>query len=305
MLIDYPGVNIPLGKFLKTTFGCQVSYYIPPNEWLFSRLRTPDIVGFSDQILSVYPAEAEYYRGAGGNVTLVGHPLVEFVERCPSRTEARAELGVPQDCCLVALLPASRKQEVRRVWPVILEAAAELRRLLLARDSCSRPIGAGGLLFVIPAATEAIAGALKKGLLSRGLADCCLIWQGKSHVAMAASDLAITKSGSVNVELALLGVPQVVVYRVDAFSAWILRAVLRVQLPYIALVNVILNRKVVPEFVQEAAVPHSIAHSAAYLLKPGSEERESMLAGYNALRQHLGQTGASKQAARRVLDGLA
>ena len=118
-LIDYPGVNIPLGRWLRAELGVPVVYYIPPNEWLATGARTPAICALSAEILAVYAAEAAYYRAAGGAVEFVGHPLRDLTRaRHPGRAAAKRALGLDPAGRTVLLLPASRAQELHYVLPV-------------------------------------------------------------------------------------------------------------------------------------------------------------------------------------------
>eukprot|EP00850_Spirogloea_muscicola_P024241 SM000512S17819 [mRNA] locus=s512:937:4814:- [translate_table: standard] len=307
VLVDYPGVNIPFGRYLKKRHGCRVVYYVPPNEWLWNTSRTAAIVGMSDVILATYKGEADYYSGAGGKVVDVGHPLLDLAStsRLASRAEAREALGVPQDAKLVALFPASREQELRHVWPVVADAAAIMQAAAAAaapaaiEHACSR----GRLQFVVPVVCRGFVPALGEGLEARGLAADTILWEGASDIAMAAADVALAKSGSVNVELALFDVPQVVMYRLDAATAWLARAVLRVRLRHISLVNLILDEQVVPELVQEAATAAAVAEAALGLLQAG-RRRDAVLAGYAALRPALGSPGTADRAAKHVLEVL-
>eukprot|EP00850_Spirogloea_muscicola_P022494 SM000298S10948 [mRNA] locus=s298:131119:134010:+ [translate_table: standard] len=246
VLIDYPGVNIPFGRYLKKRHGCRVVYYVPPNEWLWNTSRTAAIVGMSDVILATYKGEADYYRGAGGNVVDVGHPLLDLASasRLASRAEAREALEVPRDATLVALFPASREQELRHVWPVVADAAAMMQAAAAAATPAAIEYARGRLQFVVPVVCREYLPLLREGLEARGLAADTILWEGRSSIAMAAADVALAKSGSVNVELALFDVPQVVVYRLDAATAWLARVVLRVRLRHISLVNLILDEQV-------------------------------------------------------------
>jgi len=137
-----------------------------------------------------------------------------------------------------------------------------------------------------------------------GLADTVILWEGDPYTAMAAADVAITKSGSVNVELALLGVPQVVVYRIDNLTAWIARNVFSFNVKHISLVNLILDQAVVPEYIQEAATPDVVAAAVRELLPDasGGQARQKMLIQYAHLRDALGAPGVADRAASMIID---
>ena len=151
--------------------------------------------------------------------TPAGHPLVDRAAAAPTRAAARASLGVPPSALVVTLLPASRSQEMRHVWPVVADAARRLAEGLVAR-------GRDPPVFLLPAASAALEPCLLAAVAEAGLSRASVVSGSDTLAALAAADLAITKSGSVNVELALLGVPQVALYRLDAPTAFLARRIL-------------------------------------------------------------------------------
>lgn len=298
VLIDYPGVNIPFGKYIKQHFYCKVIYYIPPNEWMWTTARTNTTVKMSDLILSVYESESLYYKNAGATVVNIGHPLVDNFFQM-SHKEARAKLGVEEDEFVVALIPASREQEVRHVWPLIASAAKYLVDICETHRRSIR--------FFVPVKLRNQVKAFNVLLEKYGLLKHVQLWLEDSCIVMAAADIAIAKSGSVNVELALHNVPQVVVYRIDGISAWISRNMFSFSVKFVSLVNVILGYQLVPEFIQEKASSEKIAEEAMKLLPlPGSDnlERKKVLDGYEELRQLLGKPGVVTRAAKLVIRTL-
>lgn len=296
VLIDYPGVNIPFQKFLKEEMKVACIYYIPPNEWMWSDSRTRSVCHYSDRILSVFPAESRHFADHGGNVGFVGHPLVDQVKDSPSKTEARMLMEIQTDGPVLVLLPASRKQEVKYVWPILARAAAIVMQGMGVEQVPT---------FVIPIVNVEFEERMKLIAKEVGLdLQHVVFWRGDSRVALSAADLALTKSGSVNVELALLGVPQVVAYRLDQVTANIAK-LLRVEFEHVSLVNVIMGERIVPEYIQENADAQCIADAALKLL-PGSRVFEpgalqKQLEGYCRLETELGGPGASDRAAEEVL----
>lgn len=294
VLMDYPGVNIPFGRFVKEQFGCKLIYYIPPNEWLWTKARTNTIVRISDLILSIYPDESVYYKQAGANVVFVGHPLIDKINHL-SDEEAKAKLGVKEDEIVIALIPASREQELRHVWPQIASAAKFIS------TSCKKQ---RRLRFFVPVIMPKHNKSLRDCIEKYHLSEDVQLWFGDSHVVMAAADMAITKSGSVNLELALYNIPQVVVYRIDGISAWIARTFFGFPSTFISIVNLILGYKLVPEFIQDGAKPEKIAEAALKLLPLTSNdnlERKKMLDGYKELHRLLGNPGVATRAAKYIL----
>ncbi|OAE23012.1 hypothetical protein AXG93_1231s1250 [Marchantia polymorpha subsp. ruderalis] len=321
VLIDYPGVNIPFGQYVKQKFGehlsqvsetfgylyfediccCKIIYYIPPNEWLWNTSRTKSIVSISDIILAVYPGEAEYYARAGANVKLVGHPLIDTVKGI-NRNEARQRLGVNTDDIVIALVPASRSQELRHVWPTIASAAGKLLKALVEIRG-----GPHGVHFIIPAVLRDQRHVIEKECEDNSFFQNSIIFNGDPHEVLAAADVAITKSGSTNLEMALYKVPQVVVYKIDNLTAWIARKLFGFSVKNISLVNLILDSQVqvVPEYIQEAADAENIMQATLKLL-PGmdTQERSRVLQGYEQLRVVLGEPGVVERVARQILDCL-
>ncbi|HEY9810696.1 MAG TPA: lipid-A-disaccharide synthase [Halomicronema sp.] len=289
VLIDYMGPNIALGEYVKSHLpGVPVVFYIAPQLWVWAPFpsQTRQIVKISDLILAVFPQEASYYEEKGANVCWVGHPLIDRLGEFPTRQEARKVLGIEEGELAVALLPASRQQEVKYLWPVILEAA----RLLQERVS--------GVSFWIPLSLEKYRGAIEDGIRACGLR--AKVVAGRSQDVLAAADLAISKSGTVNLEIALLKVPMVVVYRVSGLTYWVARRLFKFKIPFMSPVNLVEMRPVVPELLQEEATPQAIVDEALRLL-PGGEGLEEVLAGYEEMREGLGPVGVCERAASEIL----
>jgi lipid-A-disaccharide synthase len=291
VLIDYPGANIPLAGYLNQTYpNCPIVYYIAPQEWAwaFGKGATQKIVERTDQIVAIFPQEAEYYAAHGAKkVTWVGHPFVDTLAVGPSRTEARRLLNIPPEQTAIALLPASRQQELKQILPVLCAAARQIQQQVPTAH------------FWIPVAQadfqQPLSAAIEQNHLNATLSE-------DAQLTLRASDLLIGKSGTVNLEAALLNVPQVVVYRVHPVSGWLYRRLLGFKVPFISPVNLIAQRCIVPELLQDEANPEAITHHALELLA-SSEIRNQMLANYRGL--NLGKPGVLERAAKLILDSLA
>ncbi|WP_411868253.1 lipid-A-disaccharide synthase [Vulcanococcus limneticus] len=297
VLIDYMGANVSLGRRLKHKLpAVPITYYIAPQEWAFSfgEGGTTRLISFTDRILAIFPEEARFYGARGAQVTWVGHPLLDTLQQLPSRQAARAELGLEPDEPLLLLLPASRSQELRYLVPPLAAAAAELQRL---RPRLRVLVPAGQASFEAPLAQALAAAGLRAEVVPAAEADRL------RPVLCAAADLALTKSGTVNLELALRGVPQVVGYRVSRPTAWVARHLLRFQVDHISPVNLVLGERLVPELLQDDLTAAAIVAEALPLLEPGPG-RERMLEGYGRLRRALGEPGVTQRAAAAILDGL-
>ena len=297
VLIDYMGANVSLGLRVRRWLpAVPITYYIAPQEWAF-RLgdgSTTRLIGFTDRILAIFPMEARFYGERGANVTWVGHPLLDTLTQLPSREQARAELGLAADQRLLLLLPASRPQELRYLLPPLAQAAAELQRRV------------PGLKVMVPAGLAAFEPRLRSLLAACGLnaevvpaADADRL----RPLLCAAADLALTKSGTVNLELALRGVPQVVTYRVSRPTAWVARHLLRFQVDHISPVNLVLGERLLPELLQDALTPEAVVAEALPLLD-SAPARQRVAEGYQRLRTALGEPGVTQRAAAAILDGL-
>ena len=210
----------------------------------------------------------------------------------PSRQEARRQLGL-RDAPVLLLMPASRRQEIRYMLPHIVAAAAELQR--------RRP----ELQVVVPAGLPGFEAHLSRQLSEAGVRAEIIAAADSDQLKAclcAAADLALAKSGTVNLELALRGVPQVVLYRVSRVTAFVARHILRFSVPHISPVNLVLGERLVPELLQEDLSAAAIVREALPLLDGASAARHTMLEGYSRLRLELGEPGVTQRAASAIFD---
>ena len=297
VLIDYMGANVRLGLKVKQRLPqVPIFYYIAPQEWAFrvGEGGSTRLIGFTDRILAIFPEEARFYGARGAQVTWVGHPLLDTLTDLPSRDAARAQLGLQEGERLLLLLPASRKQELRYLLPPLAAAAAELQR------RCP------GLRVMVPAGQAAFEPVLAELLEAAGVrADVVPATQADQlrPTLCAAADLALNKSGTVNLELALRGVPQVVAYRVSRPTAWVAKHLLRFQVDHISPVNLVLHERLVPELLQDELTAEAVVREALPLLND-PQARRRVEDGYQRLRQALGEPGVTRRAAAAILDAL-
>ncbi|QLE51657.1 lipid-A-disaccharide synthase [Nostoc sp. C057] len=293
VLIDYMTPNLEIGTYMKQQLpDVPVVYYIAPQEWAWSLSlrRTNRIVGFTDKLLAIFPQEAHYFREKGAKVTWVGHPLIDRMQDAPSRQAARATLGIAPEQIAIALLPASRRQELKYLLPVIFQAAQTIQAKLPE------------VHFWIPLSLEVYRQPIEEAIRRYGLRATVL--SGQQMEVFAAADLAISKSGTVNLELALLNVPQVVVYRLSRLTAWIARKILKGSIAFASPPNLVVMKPIVPEFLQEQATAENIIQSAMELLLNPSR-REQTLLDYEEMRQSLGEVGVCDRAAQEILQMVA
>jgi lipid-A-disaccharide synthase len=289
VLIDYMTPNLEIGTYMKRQLpDVPVVYYIAPQEWAWSisLRRTNRIVGFTDKLLAIFPQEARYFREKGAKVTWVGHPLVDRMQDAPSRQAARATLGIAPEQIAIALLPASRRQELKYLLPIIFQAAQTIQAKLPE------------VHFWIPLSLEVYRQPIEQAIERYGLR--ATIISGQQMEVFAAADLAISKSGTVNLELALLNVPQVVVYRLSSLTAWIARKILKGSVTFASPPNLVVMKPIVPEFLQEEATPENVIQAAMELLLNPSR-RAQTLADYQEMRQSLGEVGVCDRVAQEIL----
>lgn len=289
VLIDYMGPNLGIGTYMKENLpDVPVAYYIAPQEWVWSMSfqNTNRIVGFTDKLLAIFPEEARYYQQNGANVCWVGHPLIDRMANAPSREIAREKLGIKDTEITIALLPASRDQELKYLLPVIFAAAKNIQSNI------------PNVHFWIPLSLETFRDKITAAIKDYGLQATVVL--GQQREVFAAADFAITKSGTVNLELALLNVPQVVVYRLHPLTAWIARHILKGSIPFASPVNLVVMREIVPEFLQEKATTENITQAAMELLL-NSQKRQKTLTDYQEMRHSLGELGVCDRTAKEIL----
>ncbi len=319
VLVDFSGFNVPLARYIRRNYDFPVFYYIPPQDWIWTikgnRLlhRPFDMQEAVDWVLSVHPREAEYYRQVGCRVELVGHPVLDLIAQTGvGRQQARHELRVAADQPVLALLPASRRAELQQLWPtmsrvleILLDVRPELKILVPSASTRFDRLLAEAIAALPPPLARAI-----ELVPSASGAD------SRHLLAMEAADVALTKTGSVTLELALLGIPMAAIYRLGRFDELIGRWLLRLtadDFSRITLVNHILDDEIVPEFVEcgrypvspTGLAPEPIAEAVDELLTAGSARWNRVTEGYKRLRGALGDGGAILRAARFIVDRVA
>lgn len=297
VLIDYMTPNMVIGRYLRETYPAKpVVYYIAPQAWVWQENEsvTRRIIDCCDRIIAVFSAEAKYYSHAGAKTDWFGHPLIDTYPQSLDRDAARRRFDVPDDRPIVALLPASRRQELKYVMQPMFAAAQQLQ----AR---ARRDGQRDLEFWIPLSQPQFRPKIEQAIRQYRLNATFV--PNDDLTRLAACDLALTKSGTVNLELALMGVPQVVIYALHPFTSWVLRTFLKFEIPFASPVNLVLMREVVPELLQEMATPDRIFRAALGLLYD-RECRSRMQLGYAEMRAAMGEAGVCDRVADSILDSI-
>ena len=295
ILIDYMGPNIQIGRKLKRINPkIPIYYYIAPQEWAWrvGNNATTDLVRFSDKIFAIFKQEASFYKRRGGNVLWIGHPMIDLTKKLPSKRDARAILKLRANQNILLIMPASRPQELRYILPTFLKAAKKLQQkyptLVVYIPSCRK------------AFDEKFRKALKKYQVNGKVISKSNNSELKPYIYSLTS-MALCKSGTVNMELALNNVPQIVGYKVSKVTAFIAKQLLRFNVEHISPVNLLLRERLVPELVQDEFTPEALAEIGRVLLEQ-TEHRDLILEGYKRLRKVLGDPGVTERAAKEILD---
>ncbi len=283
VLIDYPGFNLRLAKKLKS-MGIPVLYFVSPQVWAWGKGRIKKIKNLVDSMIVVFEFEKKLYAENGFGVEYFGHPLLEIVKPSLSKEEFFTSIGIEESEKYIGLFPGSRLQEVNKILPVMTGA---IKKLTLSANNITGIVGCAPSLD--DSAYTKITG--NKFKLVRNL----------TYDLMANAELNFVASGTATLECAILKKPLFVLYKTSFLTYLIAKKLIRI--PNIGLVNVVAERKIVPEFVQDRCRPELVANNA---LNYFSDEnyRQKMLAELQEVRGKLGQYGASKRAAEFALGML-
>ncbi len=297
ILIDYMGPNIKIGTRLKKLRNnLPIYYYIAPQEWAWrvGNNSTTNLINFSDKIFAIFKQEANFYKRRGGDVSWVGHPMIDLTEKLPSKKDSRSILKLQPNQNILLLMPASRPQELRYILPTFLKTAKKLQlrypNLVVYISSCRRVFDKRFI----------------KGLEKYAIKGKVFSQQDDSELMpfiYSLTKLALCKSGTVNMELALYGIPQIVGYRVSRVTAFIAKKILNFKVRFISPVNLLLKKLIVPEFVQKNFNEKKIFFKACRLLDLKSEKTR-IKKGYMLLRKELGEEGVVERAAKEIINSI-
>ncbi len=281
--IDFPDFNLLLARKARR-LGIPVCYFISPQVWAWRRGRIRTIRRLVRKMLVLFPFEEPLYAAAGVDVTFVGHPLLDELAGVPDRATCRSRLDLPQPLPVVGLLPGSRSAEIRRHLPVLLDAAARIRR--------TEPRVTLALGLADTADLQAVEDQVaRSGAPVR-------IFQGRTHELMRSADFLLAVSGTVTLEAAILGTPLLITYRLGFLSASLLRLLVRVR--FAGLPNLLADDAIVPELLQNDATPERLAATALEILRSPARQ-EGMRSALADVRRRLGKPGAIARAAEEVL----
>ena len=285
VLIDYPGFNLRLARAVRRKAPRQkIIYYISPQVWAWNRGRIERMAQSINLVLCIFPFEVDFYSQAGLRALFVGHPMIERLRSQKSETQ--------RDSNLIGLFPGSRSREVRKIFPVMLETARELRKLKQ------------NLRFEVAAASEQLAQEMQPlvaGLDQPQDREAIQIKLDETALIMQRAWAGIVASGSATLEAAYFRLPFVLIYKV----VWptYLAARLVVSVKFLGMPNLLAGKEVVPEFIQHRAKPDAVVKAVQPLIE-NAKEREEMISQFDVIIPKLGDRGASERAARAIIEEL-
>ena len=286
ILIDYPDFNLPVAKAARR-HTIKVLYYISPQVWAWRQSRIEQIKKTVTRMAVILPFEVETYRRHGFAADYVGHPLLDMIKTTYSKKESRKKFDLHEDKITIGILPGSRMSEIKKLLPELLQAAT------IMKDSIPE------LQFVVP-----LADTLEEKNLTGSIAGFPIdvnVISGQTYDVVSCADLALVASGTATLETALLKVPMIIVYKISPLSYFIGKLFVRVK--NIGLVNIIAEKTIVPELIQNDASGARIAREALSIL--GDEtKKQAMIRELEAIRSRLGEPGAAIKTAKLALDML-
>ena len=275
ILIDYPGFNLRIAEWASKK-GFKVIYYISPQIWAWHESRVHKIKKIVDLMIVILPFEKEFYAKYDYKVTYVGHPLLDIIPKI-EEDQTFTERHIP----VVALLPGSRKQEIKRMLPVMLTIVKDFPncKFILACAPAIKPEYYDQFLIEYPQVIK---------------------FSNQTYMLLEQSTAALVTSGTATLETALFGVPEVVCYKGNSLSYLIAKRLISVK--YISLVNLIMDKEVVKELIQDECNYENLKRELGTILDP--EYRKKLKEEFSLLRDKLGNEGASERAAKEIVNFL-
>lgn len=281
ILIDYPGFNLRLAKKAHA-MGIKVLYYVSPQIWAWHQSRIHKIKEFVTHMVVIFPFEVQFYERAQVPVSYFGCPIVENVIP-QDKFLAREEFNIPANSTVIGLLPGSRKTEISRLLPTLMQSAKDI---LLHYPQTK---------FILPLASSLTETDLAPYLDAE---IPLVIIKRDSHIAMAACDVLIGSSGTVTLEAAILGVPMIIIYKMNPITFWLARRLIRVK--FIGLSNLLADKAITPELIQAQANPKNIAAAALRLIEDKAY-MDTTKAELQKVKEQLGTPGTALKVAQLAL----
>jgi len=286
ILVDYPGFNLKLAKEAKK-LGIPVLYYISPKVWAWRAGRVKTIKQYVDHMAVLFPFEVDIYQQAGVPVTCVGHPLVDAVQKNLTTKQAKIKMGFKLNRRVLGLFPGSRRSEVEMLLPIMLEAAERLQKQSSNID------------VVLPIASGLNA-SLIEDIVAKSNVPVKMV-EGDFYQLTAACDAVVAASGTVTLEIALLGVPHFITYRVAPITYHVFRRL--VSIPYFGLCNIVTGKPVVLELLQNDVTAERLETELTTLMA-GSESKKEAEQVRQQVLSALGPKGGAENAAELIISML-
>jgi lipid-A-disaccharide synthase len=285
ILVDFSGFNLRLARKINKTL--PVIYYVSPQVWASRPGRVKTIKEYIHKMVVLFKFEEEFYKRYGIDVTFAGHPLLDIVRPTMDRKEFLNEFGLLELKTTIALLPGSRKQEIKNILPVMLEAS-----ILINKNMAN-------VQFVLAKSLQ-LDLDIYNCIISRANIDLKII-EGKTYDCLNIADFCLVASGTATLETAIMQRPFAVIYKMSLLNYFLYRP--QVKIPYIGMVNIVAGRKIVPEFIQFKAHPKKISEQVLEILQnPGRIEQ--MKNDLTLVKALLGEKGAGHAAAQIIIDFL-
>jgi lipid-A-disaccharide synthase len=286
VLVDYPEFNLKMARHARE-LGIKVLFYISPSVWAWRPKRIHKIGRLIDHMAVIFKFEKAYYERANIPVSFVGHPLVDKIKCTRSNDEVRQQLGLDKNATVIGLFPGSRNSEIDRLLPLMLETAKQMHQ--------TKP----DLRFVLP-----VAAALDFGVIKRQCDESQLdivLTRDDIYDVITCCDSIISCSGTVTLEIALLGVPMCIIYKMSLLTYAIVSRL--ITIPHVGLVNIVAGKSVVREFLQNDATADNIRQEMFKIIDH-QDYRDQIRKDLITVRKNLGEGDGSLKMARLVLSFL-
>ena len=288
ILVDYPEFNLKMARHARS-LGIKVLFYISPQVWAWRPKRIHKIGRLIDHMAVIFQFELAYYEDAGIPVSFVGHPLVDRIPDNIDQASARKQFGLANDKPVIGLFPGSRRSEILRMLPTLLDTARTMHAL--------RP----EIRFLLPVASTLDFDDILAQCSDAGLNEIIQLSQADIYDTISACDAIATCSGTVTLEIALLSKPMCILYKVSYLSYFIMSRL--VTIPHIGLANIVAGHGVVRELLQDQATAGAISQELCKILD-NKAYREDIETGLKQVRQNLGEGNGARKMADLVLSLL-
>jgi lipid-A-disaccharide synthase len=298
VLIDYPGFNLRFAQRIKKSagsigMGIPIVYYISPQVWAWGGNRVKKMKGLIDKMIVIFPFEVDIYRNVGIDCEFVGHPLLEVVRPILSQEDFQSKFDLRKNEILLGLLPGSRWQEVEKILPIMLESVE-----LLGRRIKNLRIMVGLASTIKKEKVQTILDQFKSKVDPEHSRRVEII-ENLTYDLMKHSELLLVASGTATLESAILGTPFLVLYKTSFWTYLFAKSL--VSIPNIALANVVAGKKIVPEYIQNKALPKDIAEEM-YDILTNKSRYKSIQNELSLVKEKIGEVGASKKAAQIIIE---